>query len=95
MGKRIIKITENDLHRIIREGVQRVLMESEGNVYRNINIDGCKLPVDVLHSKIDACYEMGWNPELIQSSVDLWARDDYDYQDDYNLSDDDSTTYDF
>ena len=39
MAKRLIRLTENDLHRIVKESVNKVLMEFQGNSPAGISTD--------------------------------------------------------
>lgn len=77
-----IRLTEGDLHRIIRESINNVLYESDGS-YRGVYIQGLDLPEDVAKSKIDACIEKGWTTRDIQRAIDNWAyqnKEDYKYK---------------
>ena len=77
--KKVIRLTEADLHRIVKESVNRILNEE----YKGVYIDGLGLPKNVVMSKIDACIEKGWPIEKIQRAVDAWAyenNNDYDYR---------------
>jgi hypothetical protein len=77
--KKLIRLTESDLHRIVKESVNRILNEE----YKGVYIDGLGLPKNVVMSKIDACIEKGWPIEKIQRAVDEWAHEnnnDYNYR---------------
>lgn len=73
MSKKIIRLTESDLHRIIKESVQRILKENDGS-YRGVYIQGLGLPEKIAMSKVDACIEKGWSLDDIQRAIDDWAR---------------------
>lgn len=82
MNKKLIRLTESDLHRIIKESVQRILKENDGS-YRGVYIQGLGLPEKIVMSKVDACIEKGWPLDDIQRAIDDWARTlntDYNYK---------------
>ena len=39
--KQIIKLSESDLHRIVKESVQKILSEDAGNSYRGVVLPLC------------------------------------------------------
>lgn len=82
MNKKLIRLTESDLHRIIKETINKVLNEGDGS-YKGVYIEGLGLPERVAMSKIDACLKKGWSIDKIQRAVDDWAyqnKEDYKYK---------------
>ena len=80
--KKVIRLTEGDLHRIVKESIERILKENDGS-YRGVYIQGLGLPEKVAMSKVDACFEKGWSVDKIQRAIDAWAyeqREDYKYK---------------
>ena len=70
MNKKLIRLTESDLNRIVKESVQRILSENAGNSYRGVVIPlGCNLKV--YGPKIDICLDKkGWSVEKVQDALD-------------------------
>jgi hypothetical protein len=73
MNKKLIRLTESDLHRIVKESVKKILREDAGNEYR-----GVLLPygydIKIWGPKIDICLDKkGWSTDEIQRAIDLDA----------------------
>lgn len=78
MNKKVIRLTESDLHNIVEESVNRVLKESylDGD-YKGINIPS-NLDYNKWARKIDNALYSGWQPQQIQGVIDDAARRDVD-----------------
>jgi len=68
--KQRIRLTESDLHRIVKESVKKILRENAGNEYR-----GVFLPYDcdikIWGPKIDICLDKkGWSVDKVQTAID-------------------------
>ena len=68
MAKKLIRLTESDLHRIVKESVRKILKEDDGS-YKGVFIHGNK-PDEWWIPKIDACFKKGWSVEEIQQALD-------------------------
>ena len=83
MNKKLIRLTESDLHRIVKESVKKILREDAGNEYR-----GVLLPygydIKIWGPKIDIYLDKkGWSTDKIQRAIDWDAHqemEDYQYK---------------
>ena len=70
--KKIVRLTESDLHKIVKESVQKILKESnrklvkEWDEYEDEDDDDLQWRID------DICSEFGDGPVLINGVLGLW-----------------------
>ena len=70
--QRRIRLTESDLHRIVKESVKTILREDAGNEYRGVYLPpGCD--IKIWGPKIDICLDkQGWSVDEVQAAIDDW-----------------------
>ena len=78
--KKIIRLTESDLHKVIKESVKKVLKEVEDN-YPRLSVEKSR-PGDIPPGDEDIHYYGDINPDV----WDALARGDYGH-DDYDIDD--------
>lgn len=81
--KKLIRLTESDIHRIVKESINKILKEDNGRQYKGVYIEGLGLPERAIMDKIDSCIEKGWSTDRIQRAVNWWAYqegEDYKYK---------------
>ena len=73
--KQIIRLTEGDLHRIVKESVKKILREDVGNEYRGVFLPfGCD--IEKWRQNIDICLdEKGWSVDEVQNAIDGFFED--------------------
>ena len=65
MTKKLIRLTESDLHRIVRETVQRILKETEDN-YPRLSVEKSR-PSDLPPGDKDIHYPGDVNPDVLNA----------------------------
>lgn len=75
--KQVIRLTESDLHRIIKESVVRIIKENaENGSYNGVYVDSAikaGIPANWIYQKIDELFEKGYSAKEIQQSLDNFA----------------------
>ena len=73
--KQIIRLTESDIHRMVKESVKKILREDAGNEYRGVFLPhGCNIKRWM--PKIDICLdEKGWSVDEVQNAIDGFFED--------------------
>ena len=69
--KKIVRLTESDLHGIIKECVNKILKEDDGS-YNGIYIPG-NLSYEMCVGKINSALKRGYSREEIQDMLDEWS----------------------
>ena len=76
MNKKLIRLTESDLHRIVKESVNKVLRENHKNfqrtMIREFDDDDYEDSDDIEWRIDDICDEFGNSPVLIKGTLGLW-----------------------
>jgi hypothetical protein len=80
--KKIVRLTESDLHKIVKESVNRIINEAgDGFYHYSQNYRGVDIPLDmnleIWGPKIDICIdEKGWPIEKVQRAVNKVYEED-------------------
>jgi len=77
--KKLIRLTENDLHRIVKESVNRVLMERRE--YKGIEIPTWMTRGGRWLQIIDQLIDAGWSVQRIQAGVNSVKKPHFYYED--------------
>ena len=75
--KRVVRLTEGDLHRIVKESVKRVLKEEYGR-YKGVCYIGIEMPKEYVESSIDKMFEEGLSVKDIQKIIDQWWTEEFE-----------------
>lgn len=82
MRKKLVRLTESDLHKIIKESVKKILREAEDN-YQRLSVEKSR-PGDIPPGDEDIYYPGDINPDV----WDALQRGDYGHDDKYADIDD-------